>query len=105
MTEGARCRSCGTQNEPGRDFCERCGEYLSWTPTAFVAAVPGAGAATEEVSPADASEPARTSVTEPLPAPAATSPPPEPPEPPPSPGPSGTAAMPAAPPPPPPELT
>ena len=98
MSEGARCRSCGTENEPGRDFCERCGEYLSWTPTAFVAAVPGAGAATEEVSPADAAEPERTSVTEPMPAPAATSPPPEPPEPPP-PGPTGTAAMPAAPPP------
>lgn len=76
MSGGARCRSCGTENEPGRDFCERCGEYLSWTPTAYVAAIPGAGVSTEEVSPADAAEPERTRPTEPLPAqPAATSPP------------------------------
>jgi beta-lactam-binding protein with PASTA domain len=34
------CRSCGLENEPGRDFCDRCGEYLSWAPTAYVAAVP-----------------------------------------------------------------
>jgi len=33
------CRSCGLENEPGRDFCDRCGEYLSWAPTAYVAAV------------------------------------------------------------------
>ena len=75
MSAGGRCRSCGTQNEPGRDFCERCGEYLSWTPTAYVAAVPGAGAETEEVPPADAAEPERTSITQPL---AAQAPPPPP---------------------------
>ncbi|MFP5363476.1 MAG: PASTA domain-containing protein [Thermoleophilia bacterium] len=93
MTAGARCRSCATQNDPGRDFCERCGEYLSWTPTAYVAAVPGGGVATEEVPPADAAEPERTSITERLPSRAAEQsapggapaepPPPPPPSPPP----------------------
>ncbi|HTN26013.1 MAG TPA: hypothetical protein VL120_18635, partial [Solirubrobacteraceae bacterium] len=33
------CRSCGLENEPGRDFCDRCGEYLSWAPTSYVPAV------------------------------------------------------------------
>ena len=33
------CRSCGLENAPGRDFCDRCGEYLSWAPTGYVPAV------------------------------------------------------------------
>jgi beta-lactam-binding protein with PASTA domain len=44
VTEVVRCRSCGTDNEPGRDFCERCGEYLAWAPTTLVSAVSGAAA-------------------------------------------------------------
>ncbi len=35
----APCRNCGVRNERGRDFCERCGEYLSWAPTMHIAAV------------------------------------------------------------------
>lgn len=91
MSAGTRCRSCGTQNDAGRDFCERCGEYLSWTPTAYVAAVPGAGAATEETSAPDAVDTERTVAIQPPPPPAATSPPGEdqqaPPPPPPPPPP------------------
>jgi hypothetical protein len=34
------CRGCGAENTPGRDFCEGCGEYLSWSPAAAAAAVP-----------------------------------------------------------------
>ena len=33
------CRNCGLQNQPGRDFCEGCGEYISWAPTRQIAAV------------------------------------------------------------------
>jgi beta-lactam-binding protein with PASTA domain len=49
MSAQAPCRSCGLENEPGIDFCANCGEYLSWAPTAFVAAVPVAGAAAEPI--------------------------------------------------------
>lgn len=49
MSEQPPCRSCGLQNEDGRDFCANCGEYLSWAPTAFVAAVPVSGAAAEAI--------------------------------------------------------
>ncbi|MTD44537.1 PASTA domain-containing protein [Conexibacter sp. W3-3-2] len=39
MTSGVRCGSCGKDNAPGRDFCEFCGEYLSWAPTGYLPAV------------------------------------------------------------------
>ena len=35
----APCRNCGIRNQRGRDFCEQCGEYLSWAPTMHIAAV------------------------------------------------------------------
>ena len=35
----APCRNCGLRNEGGRDFCEQCGEYLSWAPTQQLQAV------------------------------------------------------------------
>jgi hypothetical protein len=35
----APCRNCGLRNEAGRDFCEQCGEYLSWAPTRQLEAV------------------------------------------------------------------
>jgi len=38
------------RNEDGRDFCANCGEYLSWAPTAFVAAIPVTGPAAEAIS-------------------------------------------------------
>lgn len=49
----APCRNCGLQNQPGRDFCAQCGEYLSWAPTRQVVAVqartvPGDPAVTDE---------------------------------------------------------
>jgi beta-lactam-binding protein with PASTA domain len=50
VSEGVVCRSCGTQNEPGRDFCEQCGEYLAWAPTAMIAAVPGAAGTGDETT-------------------------------------------------------
>ncbi len=50
MSEQPPCRSCGLRNEEGRDFCANCGEYLSWAPTAFVAAIPVTGAAAEAIS-------------------------------------------------------
>ncbi len=50
------CRSCGLENEPGRDFCDRCGEYLSWAPTAYVAAVPGHDAATTAIDGVESEE-------------------------------------------------
>lgn len=50
MSEQPPCRSCGLQNEEGRDFCANCGEYISWAPTAFVAAVPVTGASAEAIS-------------------------------------------------------
>lgn len=50
MSTQPPCRSCGLENEAGRDFCANCGEYLSWAPTAFVAAVPVAGAAAEPIA-------------------------------------------------------
>jgi beta-lactam-binding protein with PASTA domain len=50
MSEQPPCRSCGLVNEARRDFCANCGEYLSWAPTAFVAAVPVAGAAAEAIT-------------------------------------------------------
>jgi beta-lactam-binding protein with PASTA domain len=50
VAEQQPCRSCGLQNEEGRDFCANCGEYLSWAPTAFVAAVPVTGAAAEAIT-------------------------------------------------------
>lgn len=59
------CRSCGLENEAGRDFCANCGEYLSWAPTAFVAAVPVAGASAEPIAPStsiDAGDDAPTNV-------------------------------------------
>jgi beta-lactam-binding protein with PASTA domain len=64
------CRSCGLDNEPGRDFCERCGEYLSWAPTSFVPAI------TDEVeaAPTPAAQDAATTPA-PAVADAATTPP------------------------------
>jgi beta-lactam-binding protein with PASTA domain len=50
MSTTPACRSCGLENEEGRDFCANCGEYLSWAPTAFVAAVPVSGSAAEAIS-------------------------------------------------------
>ncbi|MGH2898113.1 MAG: hypothetical protein ACRDMZ_05515, partial [Solirubrobacteraceae bacterium] len=50
MSEQPACRSCGLRNEEGRDFCANCGEYLSWAPTAFVAAVPVTGTAAEAIT-------------------------------------------------------
>ena len=50
MTEGARCRSCGSENPPGRDFCENCGEYLAWAPTSMIAAVPESALAGDEAT-------------------------------------------------------
>ena len=50
MSTQPACRSCGLENEEGRDFCANCGEYLSWAPTAFVAAVPVSGAAAEAIT-------------------------------------------------------
>ena len=48
----APCRNCGLRNEAGRDFCEQCGEYLSWAPTRHIAAVqagqPAADAGADE---------------------------------------------------------
>ncbi len=40
MSQTPPCWSCGLENAAGRDFCERCGEYLNWAPTGYVAAVP-----------------------------------------------------------------
>ena len=48
VSEGVVCRSCGKQNEPGRDFCEQCGEYLAWAPTSMMPAVPGATGAGDD---------------------------------------------------------
>ncbi|HTJ35732.1 MAG TPA: hypothetical protein VL738_21130, partial [Dactylosporangium sp.] len=69
-TEVTTCRSCGLDNEPGRDFCERCGEYLSWAPTSFVPAI------TDEVeaAPTPAAQDAATTPA-PAVADAATTPP------------------------------
>ena len=50
MSEATRCRSCGLENPPGRDFCERCGEYLAWAPTTMVAAVPESAVQDDEAS-------------------------------------------------------
>jgi beta-lactam-binding protein with PASTA domain len=50
MSPQEPCRSCGLENEPGIDFCANCGEYLSWAPTAFVAAVPVSGEAAEAIA-------------------------------------------------------
>ena len=56
MSEGVVCRSCGTQNEPGRDFCEQCGEYLAWAPTSMIPAVPGAAGAGDEMTSTEGDE-------------------------------------------------
>ena len=94
-TAATTCRSCGLDNAPGRDFCERCGEYLSWAPTALVDAVTPAGeqpAVDAATTGAQAPEaPAGDQPTEVVPPPPAGAAPPPP----------ADAQPPAAPPPPP----
>jgi beta-lactam-binding protein with PASTA domain len=50
VSDGVVCRSCGTQNDPGRDFCEQCGEYLAWAPTSMIPAVPDDASAGDTTS-------------------------------------------------------
>lgn len=72
MSQGAVCHSCGAQNPAGRDFCERCGEYLSWAPTAFTPAVMDRAETPSELEPGELREDGQVStITEPRHQPAA----------------------------------
>lgn len=60
MSDPVRCPHCGHENPPGRDFCESCTEYLSWSPTGFLPAVTAEAAETQETEAAASSAPTAT---------------------------------------------